>query len=276
MHQFFAAPAVEAIEQFITGQKPQELTWAEWLGLAKDDGRPDDNKLDELAYTILAKAQLTGMGGMLSSLALNAYQLKHGEATYGFQNPFWQSAEDLVGRILQFWGTHSGPELLLAPFSIPLETVLQETQTARLLRNRIKKVGETGMREEKIWKRMTGQTSPGMASFMRGNPWDPRRRISRAQSMEEIVKEIPGLVKSYKKYTPSGPTRFANRERPLDYYSFLKTIQGTPAAAGQFQRDIQNDTLNTLRDAAARAAFTTAVEDKTPLERLQLNRRISR
>jgi hypothetical protein len=276
MHQFFAAPAVAAIEQFITGLKPQELTWAEWLGLAKDDGRPDDNKLDELAYTILAKAQLTGMGGMLSSLALNAYQLKHGEATYGFQNPFWQSAEDLVGRILQFWGTHSGPELLLAPFSIPLETVLQETQTARLLRNRIKKVGETGMREEKIWKRMTGQTSPGMASFMRGNPWDPKRRISRAQSMEEIVKEIPGLVKSYKEYTPGGPTRFAKRERPLDYYSFLKTIQGTPAAAGQFQGDIQNDTLNTLRDAAARAAFTTAVEDKTPLERLQLNRRISR
>lgn len=276
MHQLFAAPVITAIEQFVTGLKPQNLTWAEWLGLADDKGRPDDNKMDELAYTILANAQLTGLGGMLSGLAMDAYRLKHGESVFGFGNPFWASAHDMVGRIVHYWGTHSGPELLLAPFQIPLETLMQEIQTARLIRNRVNKVEETGMREEKIWKRMTGQTEPSVKSFMRPNPWDPRKKIARAETPEDVKKQVPRLFEQYRRYTPSGPTRFAKRERPEDFYRFMSAAQGTPAAADQYIGDQRYDAMNKLRDFAAEAAWTTAVESKTPLERAQFNRRVSR
>jgi len=252
-----AAPTIGAVEYLLTDQKPREMTWGEYFGLLNDDGTPSERKMEELAYTVAAKSALVGLGGLLSYAAYGALQTLHGESMLPIENPGWSFLSSNTARLMDAIEAYDGENLAKIIAQIPMETLGNEIQGIRLLKNALEGREETGAREERIWKRVSGQSGGSLrGSFGRGaNPFTARTALAREKNPEEMVKMGPAMARYYKTRASKGPSTFKNPVRDMEYYKFLSTIQNPESAGKQYSRDLSQAELNHVRKAVARSAF---------------------
>ena len=253
-----AAPLANTLVELITDRKPSNMSWGEWLGFVDKQGKLSTEAMDEFAYTVLANASLMGMGGIFSGALHNLNRARHGEKALWYSNPAAAAVEDFGKRIFDYWTAYSGEDFVKNLWKIPVETLVQETQSLREGRRLLEDRPDTGAREEAIWKRVTGQTKPSLMSPPQANPFSAATKIRRATTAAEIKEAYPQLEEMYKRYLPERAGRFTESKKEDGYYQFLVDTQGEPAARKQFESDEKRRQLDPLRKAAANAAFKSA------------------
>jgi hypothetical protein len=254
-----AAPAVYALEELLTEKKPLYMTNGEFFNLLNDDRTPSARKMDEFAYTVLGRAQLVGMAGIFTGALYQMMQARHGEHTSGFNNPGWGAVEDMGARIGQYWNAYSGSDFFTHLHELPYETLMNETQSLRLLRGAMDNKEDSGDREEQIYKRVTGQTKFKVGSAYRSDPFNPVSKMKKAETVGDIMDQEEPLTRMYESAPPQEPANFPRRIRhDFGYYNFLDKIQGDGAGEAQLQKDMSGQVFNPIRSMVAKKAFIKA------------------
>jgi len=225
------AGMINYIKEEITGRKPPELTWKEYLNLGGKD----------TAMTLFSKAATAGYAGVLSELGLYATQLYHNEPVQGFNSPTFILEDNLVTRVRQWINAvHNGEADWSGLGTLGVQLLKDQVQVARMLAPPV----ERGYREEKIARRLgyippqesleVEKSNPfGLsASYLRGDADQAanviRARIARGQKIEAPSREL----RTEHMRGPDGTMR--------NYYSFVRDAQGQEAADAALARDIEN------------------------------------
>lgn len=219
-------------------------------------------KVDEVVHELTARMQMMGIGGIFAALANNLNQLRHGESMLPFENPAWSAIGDMITR------TVNAVEGMGVPFKdvgavkffskLAFETLMDEVQMLRVIRNRME--GNTGedRRMEDQWKRVSGQTRPAFKLAQKANRFSPTTQLKRAKTEEEVIALEPALTEYYMRRGLKGPTAIDNPIRDRGYYQYLSTVRGPEEAEMEFEADKAKKVLVEKKKAAARTAFMRA------------------
>ena len=162
-------------------------------------------------------------------------------------------------RIGQYWNAYSGSDFFTHLHELPYETLMNETQSLRLLRGAMDNKEDSGDREEQIYKRVTGQTKFKVGSAYRSDPFNPVSKMKKAETIGDIMDQEEPLAKMYEGTPPQEPANFPRRIRhDFGYYNFLDKIQGDGAGEAQLQKDMSGQVFNPIRSMVAKRAFIKA------------------
>jgi hypothetical protein len=256
--------AMDYVFETIMDMKPREMTWPEFFGLAtKDGGKYDETKGEELAYTILSKAAMMGFGGMFSQILDSANKIRHGESIFAYANPAMRMAGDTLHKVVNYLGTY-GAEGLVDPsklWQLPYEVMMDEVQGLKMIRQGLSNKEESGSREERILKRLRGETKWGLRVSEDPDPFSPVRKLKGAESVEDIKGLEEPLTDYYRRNNQSAPSRI---EMPLrkraeeGYYDLIDILQGPSKKGERIAYDINQNRLAGMRKAVAKRAWLKA------------------
>ena len=245
-----------ALQEYFFNQKPPEMKWSEFMRA--------ENK--ELPYTLFAKLQNVGFAGVYSSLGIAAAKLHSGESIEPINNLGWDLLIKSAQRTGQAWDAlaNRGADGLDV-FKDLLDTMAQDNiQAWRLYQNAQRP--DIGNREEKIFKRQTGEPNrlSATAASQLSNPFDPIKDFRRATTVEEIQKALPSVGRAFER-NPNLDVRIQSPIRRQEagepsYYDFVSQLQGEAAGQAALQRDQQLDQLSLLkRQELARAQIRARI-----------------
>lgn len=231
-----SAGLMNELKEKLTGVKPKEMTWSEFLKLGGKDA----------AYTLFSKANIAGYGGILTDLAFASTQMGKGERPYGWQNPLFQTIENASERIMQFVDSARRGEADAGDIPrMGLQFLQDQIQVLRMVSQEYQ---DEGTREEKIARRV-GYLPPGSLSTGRPNPLSVGEayKDQDAERLRQIIQSR--LSRGLQPPTPTIAIRQTpnltvpvTSEEPVEklaYYKFIADSQGIEAARAAFERDKQ-------------------------------------
>ena len=241
-----SAGALRWLEEELFNAKPNELTWKEWL-------KADDK---ETAYTVFNKLQVAGYGGILSGLISMPIKAAYGEKLYGLAEgggPGLSALADVRHRLVQFTdGVVSGRiEFWPAVGALADAVGRDRMQFYRLMAARDER--SLGNREERIYRRQMG-----LNRYMeppKDNPFDAAYALRKARTVPEIEKALPAVESAYRRTGQLPQMRTPLRQVERDdgrpnFYQWLSSIQGVPAAETQWQTDLAGDQVTQAKRMA--------------------------
>lgn len=241
-----SAGALRWLEEELFNAKPNELTWKEWL-------KADDK---ETAYTVFNKLQVAGYGGILSGLISMPIKAAYGEKLYGLAEgggPGLSALADVGHRLAQFTdGVVSGRmEFWPAVGALADAVGRDRMQFYRLMAARDER--SLGNREERIYRRQMG-----LNRYMeppKDNPFDAAYALRKARTVPEIEKALPAVESAYRRTGQLPQMRTPLRQVERDdgrpnFYQWLSSIQGVPAAETQWQTDLAGDQVTQAKRMA--------------------------
>lgn len=233
-----AAGALNSLKEFLFKQKPRELSWDEYLTLAKQ-GKMTAN---ETAYTLFSKVASASTTGILGDLAFAADQFANGEYPRSYNNLLLQAGSDTFTRLEQFKeGVASGAvDPLTGVIKLGWQLAQDQIQVARLFQHK----EDRGTREERIARRM-GYLPPSgeFAKPSLNNPFSEAGAYR-----DEDVGQLSNILsnKISRGARPSPPDNEIRNQRVLKdgqylgYYDFIEATQGKAAADAARERDYNN------------------------------------
>lgn len=250
-----SAEAVEQLKEWLTGQKPPEMSWKEFVNSGFDDA----------AYTIAGKLQLTSGLGLLGDAMWTIAQARKGELKYSqLNNPAIATVTRTLTRMMQ--GAEAidkgrSPVELLA--ELPMQIILDNNQNLRMIKQRANydETGDTGRREEQLYNRAIGR-KPFISEV---NPFLASTKIKRASNMRDAAKYADALKDEIA--TTAVVPELKSAIRQPQVYNYMSTLQGPRAAQAQQERDVQREYLNRqkemlFRQQAQRARQEVSMETR--------------
>lgn len=204
--------AIEQVNELITGKKPDNLTWSEWLAL-------DDLGLKENLYKLAAAVSTSGTTGLYGDVLASAYKVsqKPGE-NQNFGVPVLNAAETLVKRIGQFADTET--------FDLPqfVNTVATDNlSTYRALAGHFDE-DKNPRRDYRVYERLQGKAPENFET----NPFEPK---DKDKTYQDLIDENRDRLSRGQKPRPLGPVKQApvyDAQNPGSYKKFLETIGEDP------------------------------------------------
>jgi len=197
--------------------------------------------------------QNVGCAGVYSSLGMAAAKLKAGEMPEPINNLGWDLLAKGATRTGQAYDAifNRGADGFDV-FLDYLDALARDNiQTWRLIQNSQRP--DIGNREEKIFKRQTGQPAgmPASTASILSNPFDPVRDFRRATTVEEMQKALPSVGRAFEK-NPGLDVRIQSPMRRQEagepsYYDFVSQLQGAAAGQQALARDQELDRLSLLK-----------------------------
>jgi hypothetical protein len=263
-----------ALNEFLNmlGVQPNSMTPRE-LAKAKDID------LKELAYTMFSYLDTAGTLGLLGSVGYSLNQVINNELPRtAMVNLGLDSMVTGGQRLMQFGSAVSeggGLELLL-----PLVKTIA-TDNIQLMREIDKQFKDpNGKREERIFKRQTGQNEMRTAMFL-DDPFDPVNALRDADSVAAAQAALPGVARKMETTGTAPVLRTPLRslevnplkpDRP-NFYQWMERQYGTERAAQQGAKDIAGDQLTDVKRGMIDDAKDQIIERGANLRRLRERQR---
>ena len=243
-----SAEAFEGIKEWLTGQKPPEMTWKEFVNSGYDDA----------AYTIAAKLQLTSGLGLLADAMWTGAQMSKGELKYSqLNNPALSAVTTMGKRLFQAKeAVDKGRNPIDMLAELPMQVIMDNNQNIRMLMQRQsnEETGDKGAREERLFNRAQGK-KPYAGEV---NPFLASSKIKRAASIPEASKYANELTKEIQT-TAVVPEMKSSAIRKPEFYQYMSTLQGPRAAQEQQQRDVNREYLNRQKEMLIRQQAVRAL-----------------
>ena len=237
---------------WLSGVKPQNLTFREWMGLK------DEKKAEEFAPMFFAYHQAQGTFGILGDLGLmgaNLYAAKPVQRPdVSPQMPAAIVGTDLLTTLYSFAkysqevgiNGHDLGELGMELMKI--------NQNIRMLDNWSKKDEKPNLRERKLYEDLygvsarTGEPIVGQAyrEFLR-TPFSLSKSLNKAETEEDFQRILPALINRSMKGQPLPPVK--GQLQDVGYYAHLKEMYGEKEAARQVERDAREEGKAEMRKA---------------------------
>ena len=263
-----------ALNEFLNmlGVQPNSMTPRE-LAKAKDID------LKELGYTVFSYLDTAGTLGLLGSVGYSLNQVINNELPRtAMVNLGLDSMVTGGQRLMQFGSAVSeggGLELLL-----PLVKTIA-TDNIQLMREIDKQFKDpNGKREERIFKRQTGQNEMRTAMFL-DDPFDPVNALRDADSVAAAQAALPGVARKMETTGTAPVLRTPLRslevnplkpDRP-NFYQWMERQYGTERAAQQGAKDIAGDQLTDVKRGMIDDAKDQIIERGANLRRLRERQR---
>jgi hypothetical protein len=224
-----SAPLIELMKEKLTGRKPRELSWEEFLKLGGKD----------TAYTVMLKADQAAFGGILANLGSMAAQGLNKEVPFGIHNPVFTFAENSLHRAFQAVDAiDDGKGIVHVLSEMAKQTGREQLQVMRV----VDPLPDTGEREERIARRLGYLPSNGMIPPGIINPFSKQQEYRRGDVRSLVVDFNNSLRRGI---LPEPPPRAERNTRgvvdeklvPRAYYKFIEEAQGKEAAEAALKRD---------------------------------------
>jgi len=241
------AEGINLLYQWLFNDKPKEMTIEEWVNAGGLTGSVPNR---ETAYAIAAKLQQLSAAGTFSDLAGAAVQATQGEVPRNYSYPLAIPVQNVLMRMFQ--ALQAAPERsnkIELIQEVLIKMFMDNTQTARKLWEIDKE--DFGKREERIWRRVTGQEQP---EYVRSNPFTPAAKLRQAKTMHEMKSLLPDLAAGNRGINISTALRTPSMRYKEDFYPFIRRMQGPEAEQARLQADLKEQELNMQRKIIATQA----------------------
>lgn len=223
-----SASAVNYLKEKLVNQKPREMTWEEFNKVAEsiDPNTKQKRGTQDVAYTLLSKANTAGYAGFMGSLAFNMLAGAKGESPQGFANPLIAASTEGIQRIGQYLNAVQNGDVgwIDGLGTLTLQLAQDRIQLARTL---LDDKEDTGKREEAIAQR-TGYLPPKSVEFggHLTNPYGPTGAYRRGD-----VEGLRGLIMNKLARGQEPPLPTSALKQP-GAYAFIRDAQGAGAQPG--------------------------------------------
>ena len=245
---------INGLLDWLYDRKPDNLTWGEWLNVAKSEDVPVSKKASELAYSTIAQLQLMGAGGVLTDMAEPFVGLAAGgdpQVNIGqIQYPAVIVGKELWDNTMSFGSAYVNGRADWKDLFEYLGNIANQAQNIKLLTKTARKVTGTAddkrpARDRNVVERVTGidatSGKPIPPDAGRGFPFSTDPFSFNRQALQR-----PEDLSAYRGYL--GERLRSDALRPISkwslgpsYYKGLGTIIGEEEAAKQREEHRQMD-----------------------------------
>lgn len=225
--------AIEELTKLITGRKPQELTWEEYLGLGGQ----------ETPYKLAALASYSGYAGIVGDLTKSLIDLSHGNRARGLSFPLYDMFATGFKRIGQASEAMRDGEPNVLPLFIE-QTLKDNVQLWRLMSGFINADDierSNKFRDVRTFNRLEGL--PSAANPAEENPFvgQEAKDVKRSKDLKQSITKQQDLVKSLVEKHQQQPELLQSKLAGLksNSYQTIPNINTMPAKAQRYIQHIK-------------------------------------